>query len=84
MRTAAVRKQIELLVHARPFRPFVITLENGQRIPIEHPENLAYVPGMNGGPGDLNFSVVSSRLLMYGTFDAVTSIAVLDEGQQVE
>jgi len=30
---------------ARPFRPFYLRLGDGQRLPVRHPEMLAYSPG---------------------------------------
>ena len=44
MRTAAVRSEIQRLIRQAPLRPFVLNLENGDRITIEHPENIAFDP----------------------------------------
>jgi hypothetical protein len=32
------------LHHARPFKPFIIRLGDGQALPVPHPEMLAYAP----------------------------------------
>ena len=76
MRTAAVRAKIEHLIHDVPFRPFVISLENGQTVSIEHPENIAFEPGEEGSQ---DFYVLTGRLHLYSSFSAVTSIALLDQ-----
>jgi hypothetical protein len=77
-----MRDEIARLLRQTPFRPFVLNLENGDRITIEHPENIAFDPGTNGGAqGSLDFYVLTSRLRFYGAFDAVTSIALRDSGE---
>lgn len=55
-------------------------MENGDRIVIEHPENIAFDPRLNGSPGSNNFYVISERLRVFGTFEAVTSVALIDTG----
>ena len=50
-----------------PFRPFVLTMENGDRITIGHPEN-----------GSSDFYVIAGRIRHFGTFAAVTSVATAD------
>lgn len=82
MRGSAVRQQIVDLLRAVPFRPFVLTLENGQTIAIAHPENIAYDPDANGSTGSLpDFYVISGRLRVFSTFDAVTTVALLGEAK---
>jgi hypothetical protein len=80
MRSAAVRAKIEHLIHDAPFRPFVISLENGQTIAIEHPENIAFEPGENGSQ---DFYVLTKGLHLYSSFSAVTSIALIDQHANV-
>ena len=59
--------------------PFVLNLENGDRITIEHPENIAFDPGSNGpDSGSKDFYVISGRLRVYSTFEAVTHVALAD------
>ena len=81
MRTDVIRTETLRLIRQVPFQPFVLNLENGDRITIEHPENIAFDPGTNGtGGGSSDFYVLSRRLRFYGPFEAVTSVALLDTG----
>jgi hypothetical protein len=80
MRTEVLQIEIQRLLRAVPFRPFVLSLENGDRIVIEHPENIAFDPGGNGSPGSSDFYVISQDLRLFSTFEAVTSVALADEG----
>jgi len=48
---------------------------------IEHPENIAFDPAANGSPGSSDFYVISSGLRLFSTFEAVTSVALVDEGR---
>jgi hypothetical protein len=83
MRTTAVRAEIQRLLRQAPFQPFVLNHENGDRITIEHPENIAFDPGSNGPDGgSKDFYVISGRLRVSSTFEAVTQVALADtEGQ---
>jgi len=63
-------------------RPFAVSLENGDRIVIEHPENIAFDPGSDGSRGSSDFYVISRSLRVFSTFEAVTSAALLDAGEQ--
>ena len=74
MRTQTVRGEVQRLIHQRPFKPFVLNLENGDRIPIGHPENIAFDPGENGSSGSDDFYVVSGRVRIHSVFEAVTSV----------
>lgn len=65
----------------RPFRPFVLLMENGDRVVIEHPENIAFDPEV-GGPAD--FYVISGRLRLFSTFAAVTGVTLLDAGGEAD
>ena len=38
-------RELQQLHQARPFRPFAIRLGDGQALPVDHPEFLAYAPG---------------------------------------
>jgi hypothetical protein len=58
-------------------------MENGDRIIIEHPENIAFDPGGNGPPPRSDFSVISRQLFFIGTFEAVTSVALIDMGERI-
>jgi hypothetical protein len=37
-------EQVRKLHQARPFQPFVVRLGDGQALPVDHPEFLAYAP----------------------------------------
>lgn len=86
MRTEIVREEVLRLVRRKPFQPFVLNMENGDRITIEHPENIAFNPKPNGELKKLSyFYAISGELNFHGTFEAVTSIALLDtEGKTEE
>jgi hypothetical protein len=77
MRTQVVRSEVLRLVHPTPFRPFALSLENGDRVIIEHPENIAFDPETEGST---DFYVISGPLRLFSTFDAVTSVSLLDAG----
>jgi hypothetical protein len=79
-RVEAVRTEVQRLLRAVPFRPFVLTLENGDRVTIGHPENIAFDPGT----GSEDFYVISGVLRLFSTFAAVTSVALLDRGNGAE
>lgn len=82
MRTEVVQSEVRRLLREVPFRPFVLSMENGDRVLIEHPENIAFNPGKNGSGGSSRFHVVTSDVtVVVGTFDAVTSVTQLDQGQ---
>jgi hypothetical protein len=68
-------------MRAVPFHPFALSMENGDRIVIEHPENIAFNPkeSTNGKVHDA-FYVISDSLRYASTFEAVTSVAVIDRG----
>ena len=76
-----MRTTVQRLLREVPFRPFVITLENRQRLVIEHPENIAFRPDDNGRRGSREFYVLSGNAWVHSTFDAVASIT---ENEQVE
>lgn len=52
-------------------------MENGDRVIIEHPENIAFDPDA-AGPSD--FYVITGPLRLFSTFEAVTSVSLLDKG----
>jgi hypothetical protein len=47
-RLESLRNEIHRLIRAAPFRSSAITLENGDRAIIEHPENTLHVLGRIG------------------------------------
>jgi hypothetical protein len=80
-RIDAIRSEVERLLHSVPFRPFALTLENGDRVIIDHPENIAFDPPNNGSAGSEEFYVLSSQLRLFSTFGAVSSVALVDRGE---
>ena len=74
MRADAIRTEVLRMLRQAPFRPFVLSMENGDRVPIGHPENIAFDP--EGESPD--FYVISGRIRLFGTFEAVTSVATAD------
>jgi hypothetical protein len=77
MRTALVRAEVQRLLGQRPFRPFALLLKNGDRVIIEHPENIAFDPLAEGVA---DFYVISGKLRLFSTFEAVTSVTLVDTG----
>ena len=74
MRAEAIRSDIARMVHQAPFRPFILSLENGDRVSIGHPENIAFDP--EGESPD--FYVISGQVRLFSTFEAVTNVATAD------
>ena len=83
MRTESVRGEVQRLIHQRPFKPFVLNLENGDRVRIGHPENIAFDPGGDGAPGSDDFYVVSGRIRIHSVFEAVTSVGSAESMEQL-
>ncbi len=77
MRTMLVRPKVQRLLGQKPFRPFALIMESGDRVIVEHPENIAFDPVAQG---DGDFYVISGRLRLFSTFEAVTSVTLLDAG----
>jgi hypothetical protein len=81
-RVEAVRSEVQRLIRSAPFRPFALTLENGDRVIIEHPENIAFEPDQGDGTkGSDEFYVISNKLRLFSTFAAVTGVALVDRGE---
>jgi hypothetical protein len=82
-RVETERSEIQRLIRQVPFRRFALQMENGERIVIEHPENIAFDPDANGSAGSSEFYVISGRLRFFSTFEAVTSVVLMDRGGEV-
>ena len=80
MRTLPIRTEVQRLIRHAPFRRFAIDMENGDRLIVEHPENLAFDPAESGSEGSDDFYVITKQLRVFGTFDAVTSVMLVDQG----
>src|SRR6266566_2501048 len=76
-RVDAIRAEIHRLIRAVPFRRFILILESGDRVLIEHPENIAFDPE-GKDPGSDEFYVITGRIRLFSTFGAVASIALAD------
>ena len=74
MRADAIRNDVVRMLRQVPFRPFVLSMENGDQVTIGHPENIAFDP--EGESPD--FYVISGRIRLFGTFAAVSSVAIAD------
>jgi hypothetical protein len=74
MRGDTIRSDVIRMVRQAPYRPFVLSMENGGRVTVGHPENIAFNP--QGESWD--FYVISGRVRLFGTFDAVSSVATAD------
>jgi hypothetical protein len=74
-----LHSELQHLLHAVPFHPFGLNLVNGDRVIIEHPENIAFDPGANGSGGSEEFYVITGKLRLFSTFGTVTSVALLDQ-----
>ena len=81
-RVEVVRAEVQRLLRAVPFHPFALSLEDGTRVLIGHPENIAFSPASeNGTGGSEDFYVLSNQLRLYSTFSAVTSVALLNHDE---
>jgi hypothetical protein len=76
-RADAIRAEIKRLIRATPFRKFILILESGDRVQIEHPENIAFDPEPKDPDKD-EFYVITGRIRLFSTFGAVSSIALAD------
>jgi hypothetical protein len=74
-RTDSIRSDVQRLIKLVPFRKFVLSLENGERALIEHPENIAFDPEANGSD---EFYVISGKLRLFSTFGAVSGVLLAD------
>ena len=81
-RMKAIRDEVRQMVRASPFRPFYLILENGERVFVAHPENIALNSGgENGAGGSPFFYVIGDQLRVSSTFDAVANLVTLDHAE---
>jgi hypothetical protein len=74
MQVELIRSELQRLLRQVPFRPFVLTLQGGERVVIEHPENIAFDPR----PGaSTDFYVLTGSVRLFSTFEAVSSAGAL-------
>jgi hypothetical protein len=80
MRTETIRSEVQRLIQQSPFQRFALNMENGDRIVIEHPENIAFDPPNDQSAGSQDFYVLSANLRIFAAFDAVSTVALVDQG----
>jgi hypothetical protein len=81
-RATSIRDEIQRRLRQQPFRPFILSLENGDRLTVGHPENIAFDPAADeSSPGWGEFYVISGPMRFFGVFDAITSVALQDPRQ---
>jgi hypothetical protein len=54
-------------------------MEIRDRIVIEHAENIAFDPPNDHSEGSKDFYVLSANLRIFATFDAVSTVALVDQ-----
>ena len=80
-RVESIRDEVQRRMRTEPFEPFLLTLENGDRVVIEHPENIAFDPGAQAGDRHAGeFYVLNRQMRLFSSFDAVTSVASANRG----
>jgi hypothetical protein len=84
MQAEMVRSEVTRLLRQVPFQPFMLLLENGERVFIEHPENIAFDSGSSQRPGSREFRAITGGLWFFGTFEKVTSVVQRDINGQVD
>jgi hypothetical protein len=78
-RADEVRSQLLRLVRAVPFREFALIFDDGDRVFIKHPENIAFEP-IGTEPGSDEFCVLTGRSRLFSAFGAVAGIILTDRG----
>lgn len=73
-----IRAEVKCLVRAVPFQPFVLAMENGDRIVVEQPENIAFDPVERPENRRDDFYVFSGTRRFGSTFSAVKEVVVVD------
>ncbi len=78
-RVEVIRAEVQRMLRAAPIRPIALNLENGDRVIIAYPENIAFNPAAGDSVGGSeDFYVLSNKLRLFSTFSAVTSVALVD------
>jgi hypothetical protein len=79
-RVETFHSQVQKLVRAVPFRPFVLVLENGERVLVEHPENIAFYPTPSrSGKLRQDFDVLTDEGRVLSCFGVVTNLFLAGE-----
>ena len=78
-RAEAQRQAVTDLVRAVPFRAFILSLDDGAQVRVDHPENIAFrADDPDGTPGSMDVYVRDQTSKVWTTFDAVTSVVARD------
>jgi hypothetical protein len=81
-RVEVIHTEVQRLLRAVPFHRFALSMENGDLVVIEHPENIAFDPGPGpNAKASEDFYVISNNLRLFSTFAAVTSVGLVDHGE---
>lgn len=70
------RIEVLRMIHANPYQKFILSMIGGERIIIEHPENIAFDPTPEGRA---DFYVLGGQVRYFGTFEGSSGIATLDQ-----
>ena len=73
MRIEETRAELQRFVNQRPFQRFIINLENGDRLTVDHPENMAFDPTESG---QTRFYLITGNLSCFGTLESAHSPAI--------
>jgi hypothetical protein len=71
-RVDEVRAQLQELVHANPFCPFIVELESGKQVLVDHPEAIAYRPDRQ------TFYILTDDGEVRSNLGAITSLHVVN------
>jgi hypothetical protein len=72
-----MRSEIIRLLSASPFHPFIIVMDSGSRIPIRHPENVAYDPEAQTA----NCYALADGIMHILPWEKINNLALLDRGE---
>ena len=71
------RAELKRLRREVPFRPFIVSLDNSERMLIENPENVAFDPEPNGIE---DVTIIARQLRLHTTLSAVSGMYLADTG----
>ncbi len=80
MRTETIRSEILRLLEKRPFDPFEIDIENGDKLVVEHPETVAVGNGDDKGKFSNRVYILGKELVTVTTLDAISAVVEIDSG----
>ena len=71
----SVRSELQRVLRSVPFQKFVVSLESGERALVEHPENVAFDPELNGRE---DVYIISRAVRLYTTLGAISGMYLAD------